>query len=133
MKAKTLNTNKKKEHRITFELIKKILRTVPQNEAFYFFTGLGQYSGKYATSLDCFCNKIKMLEAKSLVFHFKRKDFEKWIERTIGDAILANKIGGIEEPVDGDELRTEIHRIVEQRLSELKKLLASEDVNIKHF
>lgn len=114
-------------------LASKILRTLPPGEAFYFFTGVGQYTGKYADILGNFCNKIKTLEMKSVLFHFNHQDFEKWIEGTIGDMILANKVRKIDRSVDSEELRTEIHRIVEQRLFQPKKLLASEDTQIKHF
>jgi len=128
MKEKKLQaTKKKKEREISPALAKKILRTVPPSEAFYFFTGIGEYAGVYATSLDNFCNKIKLMELKSVLFHFDRQDFEKWIKGTIGDAILADKISKIKNSINREEYRTEIHRIVEQRLSQLKKLLASQD------
>jgi len=133
MKAKTLNPLEKKEHKITFAQARKILRTVPHIEAFYFFTDVGDYTGQYALSLDNFCNKINNIELKSVLFHFDRQDFEKWIKGTIGDAILADKIGKIKDSVDREEVRTEIQRIVEQRLLQLKKLLASEDALIEHF
>ena len=134
MKAKTPNTNKKKEDsRKKSALAKKILRTVPQNEAFYFFADIGEYIGEYATSLDNFCNKINNMELKSVLFHFDRQDLEKWIKGTIGDTILADMISKIKNSVDREEVRTEIHRIVEQRLLQLKKLLASEDALIEHF
>ena len=119
------NAHTKKEIKINTELVKKILRTVPQNEAFYFFIDIGEYTGEYAISLEDFCSKIRLIELKSVLFHFDRQDFEKWIKGTIGDAILADKIGKIKNSVNREEFRTEIHRIVEQRLSQLKKLLAS--------
>ena len=125
MKAKMSTSHKRKKIKVNTKLIKKILRTVPQNEAFYFFTGIRAYTGEYATSLDNFCTKIRLVDLKSVLFHFDRQDFEKWIKGTIGDAILANKISEIKNSVNREEFRTEIHRIVEQRLSQLKKLLAS--------
>ena len=125
MKAKMSNVPTKKEIKVNTELVKKILRTVPQNEAFYFFTDIREYTGECATSLDDFFNKIRFQDLKSVHFHFDRRDFEKWIKGTIGDAILAEKIGKIKNSVNREEIRTEIHRIVEQRLSQLKKLLAS--------
>ena len=125
MKAKMSNAPTKKEIKINTELVKKILRTVPQNEAFYFFIDIGEYTGEYAISLEDFCSKIRLIELKSVLFHFDRQDFEKWIKGTIGDSILADKIGKIKNSVTREEFRTEIHRIVEQRLYQLKKLLAS--------
>ena len=73
------------------------------------------------------------MELKSVLFHFDRQDLEKWIKGTIGDTILADMISKIKNSVDREEVRTEIHRIVEQRLLQLKKLLASEDALIEHF
>jgi len=110
----------------------KILRTVPHNNAFYFFTGIEQYSGKFAVSLADFCQKIKRIDIKSVDFHFKRRDFQKWIRTTIGDAYLANEINRIRELVQGEELRGQIHQTVEMRLTELKKLLASEESYVEH-
>jgi len=110
----------------------KILRTVPYNNAFYFFTGIGQYSGKFAVSLADFCQKIKRIDIKSVDFHFKRGDFQKWIRTTIGDAYLANKISRIRGQIQGEELRGQIHQTVEIRLTELKRLLASEESYVEH-
>jgi len=133
MKAKTLNPLEKKEHKITSAQARKILRTVPHIEAFYFFTDIGDYTGQYALSLDNFCNKINNIELKSVLFHFDRQDFEKWIRGTLGDPILADTISKIKNSVDREDFRTEIRQIVAQRLSQLKKLLASEDALIEHF
>ena len=119
------NAHMRKKIKVNTKLVKKILRTIPQNEAFYFFTGIREYTGEYATSLDNCCTKIRLVDLKSVLFHFDRQDFEKWIKGTIGDVILADKIGKIKNSVNREEFRTEIHRIVEQRLSQLKKLLAS--------
>lgn len=133
MMEKLITTKKRGKRSITPEFASKILREVPQNYAFYFFTDDGQYIGMYATSLVCFCNKLKTIDSKSIDFHFKRGDFEKWIRITIGDATLANKVRRIKESVESKEYRTEIHQIVEQRISQLKKLSASEDAHIEHF
>jgi hypothetical protein len=127
-----LKTNRKKK-KMNHIIAKRILRNVSQNEAFYFFTGIREYTGVYANSLDNFYNKIKLLELKSVLFHFDRLDFEKWIKGTIGDTILADKIGKIKNSVNREDYRTEIHRIVGRRLSQLKKQLASENALIEHF
>jgi len=110
----------------------QILRTVPRNNAFYFFTDIGHYSGKFAVNLADFCQKIKRIDIKSVDFHFKRRDFQKWIRTTIGDAYLANAINKIREPVQGEELRDQIHQTVERRLTELKKQLAHEEHYVEH-
>ena len=108
------------------EIASRILRTVPYNNAFYFFTDIGQYSSKFAVSLTEFCKRIETIDIKSVNFHFKRQDFEKWIRGTIGDVDLANEINKINKSIQGEELRVKIYQTVERRLTELKKLLASE-------
>lgn len=125
-------TKKVRATTVSNKMATKILRTVPYNNAFYFFTGIRQYSGKFAVSLSDFCQKIKRIDMKSVDFHFKRRDFQKWIRTTIGDAYLANKISRIREHVQGEELRDQIHQTVEMRLAELKKLLASEEFYVEH-
>jgi hypothetical protein len=50
-------------------LASRILRTVSTTEAFHFFTGIGQYDGKFATSLTDFSENIKMAPLKSIEFH----------------------------------------------------------------
>ena len=114
------------------EVASKILRKVPYNKAFYFFTDIGQYSGKLAASLADFCQKIKKIDMKSVDFHFKRRDFQKWIRGTIGDIYLANEINKIQKSIQGEELRVKISQAVERRLTELKKLLASEEPYVEH-
>jgi len=125
-KAKTMKVNNK-------EIASKILRTVPYNNAFYFFTDIGQYSGELAASLADFCKKIKTIDAKSIDFHYKRRDFQKWIRGTIGDVYLANEINKIQISIQGEELRVKICQIVERRLTELKKLLASEEAYLERI
>jgi hypothetical protein len=115
------------------EIASKILRTVPYNEAFYFFTDIGQYSGEFAASLADFCNKIKTIDTKSVDFHFKRQDFEKWIKGTIGDVDLANEINNIKKSIQGEELRLKIYQAVKRRLTELKELLASEEAYLERI
>ena len=52
----------------------KILSKVPAYGAFYFFRGINQYDGKFATSLIEFNNKVKTINVDSVDFHFKRGD-----------------------------------------------------------
>ncbi len=122
-KAKTIKVNKK--------MASKILKTVPYNNAFYFFTDIGQHSGELATSLPDFCQKIEKIGTKSVDFHFKRRDFENWIKKTIGDVDLAKEISMIKKSIQGEELRDKTYQTVQRRLTELKKLLASEEAHLE--
>jgi len=121
---------KRPESNIDLRLASKILGTVPHNNAFYFYTNIGQYSGECAVSRADFSNRIKKIDIRSVNFHFKRMDFEKWIKGTLGDLYLADQISLINKSIQGEELRTKIHQIVDARLTELKKLLASEGAHL---
>ena len=106
--------------RINQELASRILRTVPIQEAFLFFTDIGQYNGEFAPSLSDFCEKLKSVPLKSIEFHFKRGDYERWIRDTLGDEHLTNRISKIDRSTQGEELRTTIQRIAKNRLDQLK-------------
>jgi hypothetical protein len=103
----------------------RILRSVLREEAFYFFTSIGNYTGQSAASLDEFLQKIKEVNIKSLEFHLYREDFEKWIAQTLGDAKLAEDIKGLRNmKVVGNALRDRLYFLVSRRLKDLKSPLA---------
>ena len=106
---------------ISAESVSKILRTVSITEAFHFFTDIGQYDRKSANSLADFSENLKTVPLKSIEFHFKRGDFERWIREMLGDEYLANGISRIDKSVQGEALRVAIQRIVESRLYYLKQ------------
>jgi len=104
----------------------KILRTVPREEAFYFFTSIGNYTGQSAASLDEFLQKIKDVNIKSIEFHVYREDFEKWISQTLGDVKLADEVKGLRNlKIAGNSLRDRLYFTVSRRLKDLKTTPAS--------
>lgn len=96
------------------------LRTVDANEAFHFYEGIGKPTGQSATSLTDLLSKVKSIKAESLLFHVERKDFKNWIERTLGDKVLAKRIGKLGHEYDGD-LRTRIQSVLEKRIEQLNE------------
>lgn len=103
----------------------RALRSVLREEAFYFFTSIGNYTGQSAASLDEFLQKIKDIDIKSLEFHLFREDFEKWIAQTLGDNRLAEEIKVLRgQKVVGNALRDRLYFIVSRRLKELKSTSA---------
>jgi len=100
--------------------ISRIVRTVPSHEGFHFFKELGDPTGKVATSLADFVEKMRAVDIRSVNFHFKRQDFEKWTRDIINDIELSRRISRIRKETHGEELRTEIIRIVKGRIEELK-------------
>jgi len=127
MKHKLVNARTKTMSRIDLKLASKILATVPYNNAFYFFTDIGQYTDRCSVCLADFCNTIRTIDARSVEFHFKRGDFAKWIRGPLGDNELANEINRVSKTIRGEELRTALHQTVEVHLTKLKKLQASEE------
>jgi hypothetical protein len=104
-------------------LVSKILRSVPEQEGFHFYLAIGEPAGETAVSLADFVKKIELVDVRSVNFHYTRKDFEKWIRATFGDAELAlriGRIGKIRLGIEGEALRNEIIRTVKMRLNEIK-------------
>jgi len=99
----------------------RILRTLSRENAFYFFTSVGNYTGQSARSLEEFVNKIREVKITSLEFHLYRGDFEKWTAEVLEDNILTERIRAVKllEPI-GNALRDQLYFTVSKRLEELK-------------
>ena len=93
----------------------KLLRTVPFEKGFHFYSSIGNYTGITATSLSEFALKLQTISTESITFHFRRKDFQNWIKYTIGDAALAGRISNAKQGQSAEDLRKEIIEIVEAR------------------
>jgi len=101
--------------------IARILRKLSRENAFYFFTSIGNYTGENAASLEEFVNKIREVNVKSLEFHLYRGDFEKWVAEVLEDKELAEEIKSLQnlKPV-GDALQGQLYLIVSKRFEKLK-------------
>jgi hypothetical protein len=106
----------------------RILRTVRDEEAFYFYEELGKPTGESAKSLSDFLEKVKSVKLESLVFHLQRKDFQNWISKTLDDSKLAKRMSRI-VPSHDDNLRIKIQASIENRIKELKGTSATLLVN----
>ena len=102
--------------------VSRILRTVPSHEGFHFFRAPGDSTGKIATNLADFVEKLRTVDIRSVNFHFPRQDFEKWLRDIIGDAELSRRINRIRKEIHGEKLRSEIIQIVKKRIDEIKEL-----------
>jgi DNA-binding PadR family transcriptional regulator len=99
-----------------------ILNPVPLEKAFHFHTGINQYLGVYANSLNDFCDKIQKIDLKSIEFHLQRKDFELWL-RSLGDLELAKRMELIRGMnLSGEKLRKKVYETVKSRCEELAEL-----------
>ena len=107
------------------ERVETILREVPAERAFYFYTDYGKYTGTYARSLEEFAETLEKISVESIRFHLRRGDFQVWI-RDLGDPGLAEALDSIDEPNLNDrELREEVARRVRERVEDLKTGLTS--------
>lgn len=98
----------------------RILRTVPREKAFYFFSSIGNYTGTSAASLKEFMEKINDVNVKSLEFHLYRTDFEKWVSEVLEDAWLAGEIRRLQKfGLTGEALRDQLYLTVSRRLKRL--------------
>jgi len=102
------------------EMTSRILRTVPREKAFYFFTSIGNYTGESAGSLKEFVEKVNEVNVKSLEFHLYRGDFEKWITEVLQDEGLASEIRRLQRlNLTGDTLRNQLVATVSRRMKQL--------------
>jgi len=101
----------------------RILRKLSKENAFYFFTSIGNYTGENVTSLEEFLEKIREIDIRSLKFHLYRGDFEKWIAETLEDKDLAEEIKNLQnlKPTES-ALRNQLVLIVSKRHEKLLKL-----------
>jgi len=98
----------------------KSLSNVPFDKGFHFTTKDGVYTGITAVSLPDFATKLQTIDSESILFHYPRGDFQKWIDETLGDKELADRLCFIKTNLSGEELRKQIHKIVQNRVNELK-------------
>jgi predicted transcriptional regulator len=106
----------------TKEQAAAILAYAPHDKAFEFYEEVGKPLHLHAHSLRDFSNKLERADKVSIEFHTKRGDFEAWF-KCLGDEELAKKIALLNHrKVGGEDLRKQLHSIVEQRYLELAKL-----------
>lgn len=97
-------------------------RKLSAEEAFYFFTSIGNYTGESAASLEEFAKKIKEISIESLKFHLYRRDFEEWMSGTLGDEKLAKDIENLRNRKTSEKnLRSQLYQIILNRLEKQKK------------
>ena len=105
---------------MTSDTSSKILRTVPREKAFYFFTSIGNYTGTSASSLKEFMEKINEVNVKSLEFHLYRGDFEKWMAEVLQDTELAGDIKKLQKlSLTGNGLRDQLGFTISRRFKRL--------------
>ncbi len=96
------------------------LDTIKFEHGFHFTAKNGVYTGITATSLMDFASKLETIDVNSILFHYPRGDFQKWIEDTLGEKELANRMCFVKTDLSGEQLREQLLKIVRQRINELE-------------
>ena len=97
------------------------LDRTPPEEAFYFYSGIGQFTGLSSDSLADFRDKIRSVDIRSIEFHVARGDFEAWI-RHLGDTRLERRLRLIREmELTGEALRERLYVTLRSRCDEVQR------------
>jgi hypothetical protein len=107
---------------INEENAKKELADMTQGQSFHFYASIGKPLSLQARSLQDFRDKILQVNLDSIKFHESRGDFEAWFAG-LGDVELAKKAALLKEKkMDGEELRSRLHDMVENRCAVLSNV-----------
>ena len=107
---------------LTKEKAEAILAYAPHDKAFHFYADVGRPLNLHAHSIRDFANKVERADVHAVQFHMNRGDFEAWVNG-LGDAELAKEIAALKEKnIVGEDLRLQLHELVEQRYIALAKL-----------
>ncbi|MGI0079322.1 MAG: DUF5752 family protein [Nitrososphaerales archaeon] len=97
-----------------------VLRTVPDENAFYFYKEINSPLGVKAINLEDFLQKLMEVDSVSVHFHAGRHDFGNWI-KMLGDTTLAEQIAALtNKDLAPLELQQEVIKLVRQRLGKLR-------------
>jgi alpha-amylase len=100
------------------------LATIAANEPFLFYTGVGEkrYTGTMAWSLKGFVKALQEVSIKSVEFHNRRRDFEKWAKISLLDDTFAKELKEVRlSKLKGEKLRRSIVKVARERLKKLSQ------------
>jgi len=100
------------------------LASIAANEPFLFYTGIGEnrYTGTMAWSLKGFVKVLQKVTMKSIEFHNRRGDFEKWAKVSLLDDVFAKELKKVRlSKLKGERLRKSIVEVVKERLEKLSQ------------
>ena len=106
----------------TIEKAAAILAYAPHDKAFNFYVTVGKPLSLHAHNLRDFPNKPEKADLASVEYHMQRGDFEAWF-KGLGDEELVKKTAVLKKKnFVGEDLRKQLHNVVELRYLELAKL-----------
>jgi alpha-amylase len=109
------------------------LAILTANEPFLFCTSMGEenFTGAMSWSLKGFIKALLTVEIKSIEFHNRRRDFERWAEHSLQDKALARQLKGVRaSKLKGEVLRKALLDAAKKRF---EKLSAQVQAAVKLF
>ena len=99
------------------------LASITANEPFLFYNGTGKkhFTGTMVWSLKGFIKALQKVSVKSIEFHNRRWDFEKWAEKSLLDNEFAKQLKKIRlAKLKGEKLRRSIIEVAKERNKKLR-------------
>ncbi len=79
---------------------------LPTDRPFLFHSGVGQYIGFTANTIEEMASLLSRVEVKSIEYHLYRRDFERWVRETFQANFLARQISELrKQGLRGRKLR----------------------------
>jgi alpha-amylase len=100
------------------------LAAITANEPFLFYTGKGEknFTGTMTWTLKGFAKALRKISTKSLEFHSRRRDFERWAEKSLHDKALSEQIKQTRlAKLKGRQLRKALVKIIDEKFDELNR------------
>jgi alpha-amylase len=100
------------------------LASITANEPFLFYTGTGKkrFTGTMAWSLKGFVKALQEGNIKSIEFHNRRGDFERWAEKSLRDKEFAKQLKKVRlAKLKGEKLRKSIAEVAKERRKKLSQ------------
>lgn len=104
------------------------IAAVAANEPFSFYTGEGEkhFTGIKVWTLKGLSQALRKAGLTSIEFHNKHGDFEKWMENSLSDMTMAERLKKIRlSKLKGDKLRRLLAETLDARFVQLNKQLRS--------
>ena len=97
-------------------------KILDDQQAFYFYSSIGNYTGHKAHSLKEFEQAFFKVNQTSLEFHLFREDFEKWIRFSLKEEALAKKVEALrKQNIRGKLLRNWLYTHVKRHNKTITK------------
>lgn len=93
---------------------------------FKFYLTKNHYTGIFTQSLSGFLRVLRFIDVKSIEYHLRNGDFERWFTKSLGDYRLAKKVRMLRfRKYSGEKLRRKIYSLVLNHYKKISKNLVN--------